>query len=255
MKKQFRSFEDARKFVHSLKLKNREEWRKYSKSGKKPEDIPTNPDKIYKKEWISSGDWIGTDFISLRKRSYRNFQEARDYVHSLNLKDIDDWRKFAKSSQKPKDIPHDPIQVYKKEWKSVGDWLGTGSISTSKMIFRNFEDARKFVHQLGIKKREDWEQYRKSVERPVDIPSNPNITYKNKGWINFGDWVGSGKISNQTASKNYLPLNEARTVVRQLAKKYNLKTFDDWEKAYREGKIPKNIPMQPNRVYSKKRKK
>jgi len=38
-------------------------------------------------------------------------------------------------------------------------------------------------------------------------------------------------------------------------KKYNLKTFDDWIKAYREGKIPKNIPLEPSRVYSKKRKK
>ena len=51
--KKYRSFKEARKFVHSLKLKSNKKWRVYCRSGKRPVDVPTNPDKIYKKEWKS----------------------------------------------------------------------------------------------------------------------------------------------------------------------------------------------------------
>jgi hypothetical protein len=42
-------------------FKNQKEWRDYCKSGQKPEDIPSNPDKTYKQEgWKGFGDWLGT---------------------------------------------------------------------------------------------------------------------------------------------------------------------------------------------------
>ena len=39
----WRTFEEARAFVHSLGLKSVPEWWVYCKSGKKPADIPANP--------------------------------------------------------------------------------------------------------------------------------------------------------------------------------------------------------------------
>src|SRR5437867_205323 len=39
----WRRFEEARAFVHSLGLESEFEWRAYCKSGKKPEDIPASP--------------------------------------------------------------------------------------------------------------------------------------------------------------------------------------------------------------------
>ena len=50
MKKQFRDFESAREFARELKLKGSREWYEYCKSGNKPDDIPSNPQKVYK-EW------------------------------------------------------------------------------------------------------------------------------------------------------------------------------------------------------------
>jgi len=45
-----------------LGLKSRKEWRDYSKSGKKPDDIPANPDNTYKnKGWNGWGDWLGKE--------------------------------------------------------------------------------------------------------------------------------------------------------------------------------------------------
>jgi len=48
--KQFCSFKEARDFVRSLGLKNDGEWRKYCKSGNKPDNIPSAPWNVYK-EW------------------------------------------------------------------------------------------------------------------------------------------------------------------------------------------------------------
>jgi len=50
MKKQFRSFEDAKKFVQSLNLSGHKEWTEYCKSDKKPDNIPASPSSFYKKK-------------------------------------------------------------------------------------------------------------------------------------------------------------------------------------------------------------
>ncbi|MBT7896183.1 MAG: hypothetical protein HN564_04215, partial [Flavobacteriales bacterium] len=55
---EYRDWEDALKFVWSLKLKSSDEWVKYCASGKKPYDIPSNPHKYYK-EFISGAHWLG----------------------------------------------------------------------------------------------------------------------------------------------------------------------------------------------------
>lgn len=59
----WRPFEEAREFVHSLRLSNQKEWRLYCRDifrdkEKKPNDIPSNPHRTYEdKGWISYGDW------------------------------------------------------------------------------------------------------------------------------------------------------------------------------------------------------
>jgi CRISPR/Cas system-associated endonuclease/helicase Cas3 len=56
MKKELRDFESARKFARKLGLASYTEWKKYSKSDKKPNDIPSYPDQYYKnKGWVNWG--------------------------------------------------------------------------------------------------------------------------------------------------------------------------------------------------------
>ncbi len=69
----FLPFVQARVHVRSLKLKSISEWRKYCKSGRKPTNIPSNPDKKYKDQgWISFGDWLGTARIATGNLSNNN---------------------------------------------------------------------------------------------------------------------------------------------------------------------------------------
>ena len=54
--RQYRPFKKARAFVRSLGLKSEAEWRDYCKSGKKPDDIPANPNQTYAKAgWAGMG--------------------------------------------------------------------------------------------------------------------------------------------------------------------------------------------------------
>ena len=72
----------------------------------------------------------------------RPFTEARAFVHSLGLKNENEWREYRKSSAKPRDIPSHPDTAYKVQWKGMGDWLGTGTIAPRNKIFRPFKEAR-----------------------------------------------------------------------------------------------------------------
>ena len=57
---------------------------------------------------------------------------------------------------------------------------------------------------------------------PSDIPASPDNVYKDKGWISWGDWLGTGTIApNQ---RKFRKFREARIFVREL----NLKTLAEW---------------------------
>ena len=102
-----RSFEDARKFVRSLKLKSFNEYRKYCKSGKKPADIPTAPNTVYEnKGWISVDDWLGTGVVAYK---YKTCLKKKLIALMATFTDVGDllrldicWRKrFISSVQRP----------------------------------------------------------------------------------------------------------------------------------------------------------
>src|SRR5262249_20753472 len=90
--RQYRPFKQARAHVQGLKLKSETEWRDYTKSGKKPDDIPADPVKVYANDgWAGMGDWLGTGTVAPRLRQYRSFKEARAFVRGLELKSNIEW--------------------------------------------------------------------------------------------------------------------------------------------------------------------
>jgi len=175
--KQFRSFSEARAFAHSLRLNGQGEWFKYCKSGKKPDDIPVGVHDIYKNEWIHWRDWLGSESIPIRNVKWRSFEHARKYVHSLKLKNHQEWTEFSKSRKLPHDIPGSPRRQYKKQWTGWGDWLGTGTIAPFNIEYRSFPEARKFIQSLGFKNKQEWLDFVKSGNKPDDIPAAPWIVY------------------------------------------------------------------------------
>ena len=248
------SFEKARKFVRSLKLKSSQEWHEYCKSGKKSDDIPADAYRSYiNKGWKSWDDFLGVKKIrKYTKDNTRPFNEAREFVHSLKLKNQMDWKKYLKSGKKPDDIPAAPREIY-KEYKSDGDWLGTGTIRTRDREYRSYNESRKFARNLGLKSRTEWEDYCKSGEKPDDIPMDIFHVYP-KEFTSMGDFLGNETIANQVKSKTWLPIKEAKVETRKIVKELGIKHKEHWIEAHRAGKIPKNLPSDLRKVYGGRRK-
>ena len=192
---EWRSFEEARDYASSLKLKSQREWKEWSKSGERPQDIPSHPERVYKHAgWKSWPDFLGyPPRRNAKTRSTtkkRSFTEARDYARNLSLESVREWEGWSKSGKRPPDIPSHPELVYKgKGWKSWGDFLGydEGYVAGD---WRSFEEARDYASRLKLKSQREWKEWSESGKRPQDIPSNPNIVYKGKGWKSWGDFLG-----------------------------------------------------------------
>jgi hypothetical protein len=138
----------------------------------------------------------------------RPFHLARAFVHTLGLKGERNWRVYAKSGQKPVDIPSHPETAYPKEWNGWGDWLGTGRMARRQKRYLSFPEARQYVHTLKIASshasRYVWEKYWKTHKRPANIPCHPDRVYRRE-WSGWPDWLGIGDAqeeSNKEMSKH-----------------------------------------------------
>ena len=225
----FLPFEQARKFVRSLGFKKaKADWVQYSRSGKRPENIPSTPKVVYKEKYKGLRNWVG-----LPEKSFLPFTKARKKARALGLKGVREWRDFCNSKDRPLDIPVCPRVTYKEcGWINFPDFLGY-----KYPRFLPFEQAREFVRSLGLKKTKEWEKYSSSGKRPRNIPSCPNVIYK-KEFKGFRDWIG-------LPEKIFLPFAEARKYVRK-----NM-TGRDWWEWCRDNR-PSNIPIKPDVIYKNK---
>src|SRR5205807_1060740 len=107
-KRVWRPFEEARTYARGLGLKTCKEYKKWCKSGQRPIDIPVMADRVYVTEWCGWGDWLGTGAIAHQNRVWRPFEEAREYVRGLGLKNRAEYKKWCQSWCWHGDIPTNP---------------------------------------------------------------------------------------------------------------------------------------------------
>ena len=244
------SYEEARKFVRKLGFRSSTDWYEYRISGKRPKNIPTHPEKVYKKEWIDMYDFLGTKPVQ-----YVSFKQARKFVRSLNIKSATEWVDWCRKNKRPLGIPNHLSDIYNEEWATWADFLGTKNLSGKQIHakMKSFLEARKFVRSLGVTTQEEWENWCKKNKRPSDIPYSLSKTYKNKGWTTFPEFFGTDRIGSKLANKQMLSYEEAEKQAHILVNELGITSTLDWQKAWRAGKIPKNFPAQPWEYYTPKR--
>jgi superfamily II DNA or RNA helicase len=252
------SFEEVREYVQKLNIgKNKVDWNNYWKINTIPSFIPIQPDQRYKRNY-KNGRFSWKDFLGI---SFISFNEAKKFVEKLNLKSKEEWNdycqgKFPNLPKKPEDIPREPNLRYKKEWINWEDWF-TGKTTKIFGEWRAFEEAREFARNLNLKGSIEWKKYYKGElegypPKPNDIPTAPDVAYKNNGWIDYGDWLGTGRKrrgNNIENDKTWLSYEEARNFVHSL----KLKNGIQWQR-YINNKLdlpikPNNIPNSPHFVY------
>ncbi|MGV8122265.1 MAG: DEAD/DEAH box helicase family protein [Candidatus Xenobiia bacterium LiM19] len=261
----YRDFHQAREFARKLGLLSVKDWRKYYKGELadkplKPDDIPVNPDRSYRDSgWSGWGDFLGIASIATRDRKYRTFKDAREYIRTIGISSVEEWKKYCREelndkSPKPYDIPAAPDVVFRDSgWTNWGDFLGTGTVAPFNRVHRDFEKAREFARSLKLKSQKQWVEFCRGKrtylpQKPEDIPAAPESAYKNSGWSGYGDWLGTGVVATQ--NRQYRNFEEARNYIQSLG----LKSMNEW-RVYCKGELielspkPDDIPASPERVY------
>ncbi|MEZ0229970.1 MAG: integrase repeat-containing protein [Planctomycetota bacterium] len=191
-----------------------------------------------------------------QRHEWRPFKEARDFARSLGLKSFSEWRLFAKGKlrgkgKRPHDVPANPHVVYATEWRSVGDWLGTGRVSFWRRTCRPFKAARAFARGLGLTGRGDWEAFCRGelAEKgslPPDIPMTPRAVYPDE-WKGFSDFLGYRGVGGP-----YRSFEAGRRFARSLG----FTGYAQWID-YVKGRMPEkaplpaDVPSSPHRSYAK----
>ena len=99
--------------------------------------------------------------------------------------------------------------------------------------FLSFEETREYARKLGLKTSREW----KKTKHPNNIYERPEISFKNKGWTDWYDFLGRIK-------KRFLSYADTKKYARNLG----LKTAKEWKKI----KHPNNIYERPETSFKNK---
>lgn len=171
-----------------------------------------------------------------KKRDFLPFEEARAVVRELNINSVNEWEKLSSDIKHPLGIPACPALYYKnKGWTNWVDFLrATPRIKT-------YEEARAVARTLGIKSSYEWFKGKRSLHRGLGIPLDPLFYYKNKGWVNWNDFLGVLK-------KTYLSYAEAKKIVKTLG----IKSSHEWNRTKSHLRENLGLPTGPHHYYKKK---
>ena len=172
------------------------------------------------------------------------FKKALLYARALKLKSTREWRVWCKSEARDANMPSCPDEIYKHDgWQGYGYWLGTGNVAPKNTQFLPFKKALLYARTLKLKNQTEWQHWATTGVRPVNMPSCPDIYYKNEGWQSYGHWLGTGNLVG--GKLGFLPFMKALLRARSL----KLKTQKDWQDWAKTGVRPANLPSRPDEIY------
>ncbi len=235
-------FEEAKAYIQKQGIQTTREFRKWRNSEKKPENFPSHPPEIYKDQWSSWGDFLGTGNTKPKPQEWMSYQEAKAFIQSQGIQTIADFEEWKKFGKRPENFPSAPWRVYAEEWMSWSSFLGTKNIAPGKRKWMGFEEAKAYIQKQGIQTNREFRRWRSSEKRPVNFPTNPNIIYKDQ-WIDWGDFLDTG--NTKPKPQEWMSYQEAKAFIQSLGIS-NPKNFIEWLKSKDR---PVNFPSQPQKFY------
>ena len=85
--------------------------------------------------------------------------------------------------------------------------------------------------------------------RPKNIPTAPDSVYADNGWVNYGDWLGTGNTKFRRVTPREFH------AAREFARSLGLSKASEW-KLFSSGKLsgapprPPDIPGEPQKTYA-----
>ncbi|PTY04602.1 hypothetical protein DB347_17965 [Opitutaceae bacterium EW11] len=260
MNPNFMPFAKAREFVRAFGFSTAADFRTWTTGTRpdlpeKPADLPSNPHQVYLGEFLGYADFLGSSNKAPYRREFLPFEEARAFVRELGLESLAEWKRYCAGEipelgVRPENIPSNPNFTYRgKGWAGSRDWLGTGGPQMprgSDMV--PLDEARKFARRLQLSSWTEWRKYvrgelRHLPAKPHNVPAIPHACYRAKGWVSYGDFLGSDTVAwHSTDWRSY---EDAKAFVSAL----NLRSQQEWRRWHREI-APKDIPYNPDKAYA-----
>ena len=89
-----------------------------------------------------------------------------------------------------------------------------------------FEEAKRFVKENNIISNSQFRNFQK----PKDMPVSPDYGYKFKGWKNWGDFFGTGRVADQFKWKEAVAIEQIKKIVKKIVKKLKINSVADWKR-------------------------
>jgi len=171
--KLYPTYEEAKRAVAVRNIKSHDE---YTKRYKEDPRLPSNPNSTYAaKGWIDWYDFLG----KTTKVFYSTFEKAKRAVRRLNIKSQSEYYEHYKEDPR---LPSQPYNIYAdKGWINWFNLFG----KPTPVFYSTYKEAKRAVQRSNIKSQDE---YKKRYKEDPRLPSNPNIFYKDKGWIGFFDF-------------------------------------------------------------------
>ena len=186
-KKVFMSYTMARQLVIKQKITTKNQFEKWSRTKKRPDNFPSNPSITYKKQWKGWGYFLGTGRTAEKRKNFMSYTKAQQLIKKQKIQTKPIFEKWSRTKKRPDNFPSNPSITYKKQWKGWGYFLGTGRTAEKRKNFMSYTKAQQLIKKQKIQTKPMFEKWSRTKKRPDNFPSNPNQTYlKNwKGWKNF----------------------------------------------------------------------
>jgi hypothetical protein len=172
----------------------------------------------------------------MEKKQIMTYEEAKAFVQKHGIKKA---MEFMTWMSRPAGVPSNPWKAYQgRGWTSWPEFLGKKK-KPNGSNFLSYDEVKEIIRKKGIKRMVD---YRTWEERPSNIPSNPEVFYKGKGWVSWSEFLGNGRRPRNLV---FLSYEEARAIVQKQGIK-GREEYRKWKKR------PLNLPYCPSDVYKNK---
>jgi hypothetical protein len=177
-----------------------------------------------------------------------SYDELKDWVIKNKPKyvnSISTYTKWVRSDNVPFFLPKSPKNVYEKYgWVNWGDFLGTGNIKSIDLTknYISYDECKKWVidNLNDIVSRDKWINNYQNNGLPNFIPKKPDRFYKNKGWTNWNDFLGTEK-------KTFLSYEESKKWINE---NYGQINYTEFKKLQDTNMLPNFIPKKPHNTYN-----
>jgi very-short-patch-repair endonuclease len=178
--------------------------------------------------------------------NYLSFNDARDYIRKLNLKNQKEWRNWIKHNKIG--IPSNPHVFYKSEWISLSDWIGSDVESFNNREYYEYEHCKLLIKDMNFKNRSDFYFFVKNKNTDKKIPNRPDHVYKKQNkWEDWQLFLSIDKTPPRKKSKVFISYEEAKEFISNFKFSHESEYLN-----YIENNNIEFLPKRPNYVYKEK---